>query len=72
MSRLSNEYLIKHLKSYLNGLDLHDKDGFALDNLILSLEDNIKANDYELKLVYSQIRKHDRTGVLKALYKNKL
>lgn len=28
--------------------------------------------EYELKFVYSQIRKHDRTGILKEMFKDKL
>lgn len=36
------------------------------------IDNKIESLDYELKFVYSQIRKHDRTGILKEMFKDKL
>jgi hypothetical protein len=39
---------------------------------IVVLENQLKEAKSELNFVYSQIRKHDRTGVLRALFKRKI
>ena len=48
---------------------LRDEDGVKSALQLIGENDQLKE---ELKFVYSQIRKHDRTGILKGLFKGRL